>query len=168
MRTGLLGIVFLFILAITVTEAAQIVGTLLVLSLAITPAAAAQRLSANPFVVTMLSIAMAVIAADGGLLLSFQFPTVKPSVLIVAISFALLRGGPPRRPRHRLPAQRTGGAHPDLAELSHGEHAATTGPRLAPDPAGRGGAQRRAGLGQLPQRAGHPRRAAQPRARRSG
>ena len=27
-------------------------------------------------------------AADGGLLLSFQFPTVKPSVLIVALSFA--------------------------------------------------------------------------------
>ena len=87
-RTGLLGIVFLFVLAVTVTEAAQIVGTLLVLSLAITPAAAAQRLSSSPFVVTVLSIAMAVVAADGGLLLSFQFPTVKPSVLIVAISFA--------------------------------------------------------------------------------
>ena len=86
--TGVLGIVFLFVLAITVTEAAQIVGTLLVLSLAITPAAAAQRLSANPFVVTVLSVVMAVLAADGGLLLSFQFPTVKPSVLIVAISFA--------------------------------------------------------------------------------
>jgi len=86
--TGVLGIVFLFILAITVTEAAQIVGTLLVLSLAITPAAAAQRLSANPFAVSLLSVAMAVLAADGGILLSFQFPTVKPSVLIVAISFA--------------------------------------------------------------------------------
>jgi zinc/manganese transport system permease protein len=86
--TGVLGIVFLFILAITVTEAAQIVGTLLVLSLAITPAAAAQRLSANPFAVSVLSVAMAVLAADGGILLSFQFPTVKPSVLIVAISFA--------------------------------------------------------------------------------
>ncbi len=41
----LLGIVFLFVLAFTVTEAAQIVGTLLVLSLAITPAAAAHRLA---------------------------------------------------------------------------------------------------------------------------
>ena len=83
-----LGVVFLFVLAITVTEAAQIVGTLLVLSLAITPAAAAQRLSANPFVVTVLSVVMAVLAADGGLLPSFQFSMVKPSVLIVAISFA--------------------------------------------------------------------------------
>jgi len=63
-RTGLLGIVFLFVLAITVTEAAQIVGTLLVLSLAITPAAAAQRLSASPLVVAGLSIVFAVLAAD--------------------------------------------------------------------------------------------------------
>ncbi len=87
-RTGLLGIVFLYVLAITVTEAAQIVGTLLVLSLAITPAASAQRLSANPLVVTTLSIVLAVVAADGGLLLSFQFSTIKPSVLIVALSVA--------------------------------------------------------------------------------
>ena len=49
-RTGLLGILFLYVLAVTVTEAAQVVGTLLVLSLAITPAAAAQRLSSSPFV----------------------------------------------------------------------------------------------------------------------
>ena len=118
-RTGLLGIVFLFVLAVTVTEAAQIVGTLLVLSLAITPAAAAQRLSANPFVVTLLSIAMAVVAADGGLLLSFQFATVKPSVLIVALSFAfyvvarLVGPAVTSRRRHRSAA-------PDLAELSRG------------------------------------------------
>jgi zinc/manganese transport system permease protein len=116
-RTALLGTVFLFILAITVTEAAQIVGTLLVLSLAITPAAAAQRLSPSPFVVTMLSIVMAVIAADGGLLLSFQFPTVKPSVLIVAISFGFYLvarlAGPVVASNQRR------GAHSDLAELSH-------------------------------------------------
>ena len=118
-RSGLLGVVFLYVLAVTVTEAAQVVGTLLVLSLAITPAAAAQRLSASPFVVTVLSIVMAVVAADGGLLLSFQFPTVKPSVLIVALSFAfyvLARlAGPLLSGRRRM---RT--APPDLAELTHG------------------------------------------------
>ena len=54
-RTRLVGVLFLYVLALTVTEAAQIVGTLLVLSLAITPAAAAQRLSARPAVVTGLS-----------------------------------------------------------------------------------------------------------------
>ena len=86
-RTGLIGLVFLFVLAVTVTEAAQLVGTLLVLSLAITPAAAAQRLSASPTAVALLSVLFAVVSAEGGLLLSFQFPSVKPSVLIVAFSF---------------------------------------------------------------------------------
>jgi zinc/manganese transport system permease protein len=118
-RTGLLGILFLYVLAVTVTEAAQVVGTLLVLSLAITPAAAAQRLSSSPLVVTLLSIAMAVVAADGGLLLSFQFPTVKPSVLIVGLSFAfyvLARlAGPLLTARRRHQA-----VPPDLAELTHG------------------------------------------------
>ena len=117
--TAALGLLFLFVLAITVTEAAQLVGTLLVLSLAITPAAAAQRLSVNPVVVTALSVVMAVVAADGGLLLSFQFPTVKPSVLIVALSFAFYvmarLVGPAltsvRRPRS---------VAPDRAELTHG------------------------------------------------
>jgi zinc/manganese transport system permease protein len=87
--TALLGFVFLFVLAITVTEAAQLVGTLLVLSLAITPAAAAQRLTANPIIATVLSVVFAVLSADGGLLLSFQFPSVRPSVPIVAISFTI-------------------------------------------------------------------------------
>jgi zinc/manganese transport system permease protein len=54
-RTRLVGLLFVYVLAITVTEAAQIVGTLLVLSLAITPAAAASRLSARtPVVIVVL------------------------------------------------------------------------------------------------------------------
>jgi zinc/manganese transport system permease protein len=88
-RTGALGLVFLLVLALTVTEAAQIVGTLLVLSLAITPAAAAQRLTASPLKLTALSIAFALVAAEGGLMASFASSTVKPSVFITAISFGL-------------------------------------------------------------------------------
>ncbi len=130
-RTGLLGLCFLFVLAVTVTEAAQLVGTLLVLSLAITPAAAAQRFSSSPYVVTLLSVLIAVTSAEGGLLLSFEFDTVKPSVLIVAISFAFYVAarliGPSvtaRRRRRRLDAQST----PDpLAELARGQ-----GPEHAP------------------------------------
>ncbi|SOD74218.1 zinc/manganese transport system permease protein [Jatrophihabitans sp. GAS493] len=86
-RVNVVGLIFLFALSITVTEAAQIVGTLLVLSLAITPAAAAQRLSARPGVVTVLSVVFALIASDGGLLLSLQ-TDVKASALISTISFA--------------------------------------------------------------------------------
>jgi zinc/manganese transport system permease protein len=118
-RTGVLGIVFLFVLAVTVTEAAQIVGTLLVLSLAITPAAAAQRVSVNPLVVTALSVVIAVVSADGGLLLSFQFPTVKPSVLIVALSFAFYVVARLVGPA-LTSVRRQRSTAPDLAELAHG------------------------------------------------
>lgn len=83
------GLVFLLVLALTVTEAAQIVGTLLVLSLAISPAAAAQRLSVKPLGITALSVLFALIAALGGLLLSFVFDSIKPSVFITVISFAI-------------------------------------------------------------------------------
>ncbi len=85
----LLGVLFLLVLAVTVTEAAQVVCTLLVLSLAITPAAAAQRLSPNPLVVTGLSVAFALVAADGGILASLGSGTVKPSVFVTSISFGL-------------------------------------------------------------------------------
>jgi zinc/manganese transport system permease protein len=83
------GLVFLIILALTVTEAAQIVGTLLVLSLAITPAAAAQRLSVKPLTITALSVLFALVAALGGLMLSLVFDGVKPSVCITMLSFGI-------------------------------------------------------------------------------
>lgn len=84
-----LSLVFLVVLALTVTEAAQVVGTLLVLSLAITPAAAAVRLSVTPWVITTLSVAFALVAGVGGLLLSLIFTDIKPSVFITAISFVI-------------------------------------------------------------------------------
>ena len=80
---------FLFVLAFTVTEASQVVGTLLVLSLAITPAAAAQRLSASPLVVTALSVVFALIASVGGILASLAGTTVKPTVFVTSFSFAI-------------------------------------------------------------------------------
>jgi zinc/manganese transport system permease protein len=88
-RLRLVGLLFLFVLALTVTEAAQIVGTLLVLSLAITPAAAAQRLSARPAVVTGLSILFALLACDGGLIASLESDTIKASVFVTVFSFAI-------------------------------------------------------------------------------
>ena len=45
---GLLSAVFLVILALAVTEAVEVVGVLLIVTLLITPAGAAQRLTANP------------------------------------------------------------------------------------------------------------------------
>jgi zinc/manganese transport system permease protein len=90
--TRLVGLVFLFVLAVTVTEAAQIVGTLLVLSLAITPAAAAHRLSARPPVVAGLAVGFALLASDGGLLVSLtglNTTNVPASAYVTAISFTV-------------------------------------------------------------------------------
>jgi zinc/manganese transport system permease protein len=88
-NTRAINFIFVFILALTVTEASQIVGTLLVLSLAITPAAAARHFSANPRVVSVLAIVFALVAADGGLLASLAVSEVKASVFISGISFAI-------------------------------------------------------------------------------
>jgi len=89
-RTRLVGLLFLFLLCITVTEAAQIVGTILVLSLTITPAAAAHRVSSRAGVVTLLSALFAVIAADGGLLVNIVYvPGVRASSFITFIAFAI-------------------------------------------------------------------------------
>jgi zinc/manganese transport system permease protein len=60
-----------------------------VLSLTITPAAAAQRLSARPAVVTGLSMLFALLASDGGLVANLAQPSVKASVYITFISFGL-------------------------------------------------------------------------------
>jgi zinc/manganese transport system permease protein len=83
----ILSIAFLLVLAFTVTEAAQVVGTLLVLSLAIAPAAAARRLSSSPLWIACLSILIALVAADGGLMASLQFSRIKPTVFVTGISF---------------------------------------------------------------------------------
>ena len=85
-RTRVLGIAFLVLLAVTVTEAAQVVGTLLVLSLAIIPGAAAQRVATAPLAATAVSVVVALVATDGGLLLALNGTTVPPTVFVTAIS----------------------------------------------------------------------------------
>lgn len=87
--TRLLGTIFLFILALTVTSAAQIVGTLLVLSLAITPAAAAQRFTSKPLLIILLSITFALCASVGGIVASLVSGTIKPSIFVTSISFVI-------------------------------------------------------------------------------
>ena len=84
-----LNIVFLYILALAVTAAAQVVGTLLVLSLAITPAASAFRLASKPRTVVVLSVLFAMLASIGGIVVSLASNTLKPSVCVTTISFGL-------------------------------------------------------------------------------
>jgi zinc/manganese transport system permease protein len=75
------------LLALTTAEAIQVVGVLLVLTLVITPAAAAQRLTGRPAVALVLSVAIALVSTEGGILLSLEKPW-PTSFFISAISFA--------------------------------------------------------------------------------
>jgi zinc/manganese transport system permease protein len=81
-----LSVLTFVLLALTTAEAIQVVGVLLVLTLIITPAAAAQRLTANPAASILLSILIALIATEGGILLSLEQPW-PTSFFISSISF---------------------------------------------------------------------------------
>jgi zinc/manganese transport system permease protein len=83
-----LSVAIFLLLALTTAEAIQVVGVLLVLTLVITPAAAAQRLTARPAVALMLSILIALCATEGGILLSLAQPW-PTSFFISAISFSV-------------------------------------------------------------------------------
>ena len=83
-----LSVIIFVLLALTTAEAIQVVGVLLVLTLVITPAAAAQRLTARPGLALVLSILIALGATEGGILLSLAQPW-PTSFFISAISFAV-------------------------------------------------------------------------------
>ena len=83
-----LSVAIFLLLALTTAEAIQVVGVLLVLTLVITPAAAAQRLTARPGVALVLSILIALAATEGGILLSLAQPW-PTSFFISAISFSV-------------------------------------------------------------------------------
>jgi zinc/manganese transport system permease protein len=68
--TKALGIVFMLLLALAVAASVQIVGALLVMTLLVTPAAAALRITSSPLLVPILSMVFAVVAVVGGILLA--------------------------------------------------------------------------------------------------
>jgi zinc/manganese transport system permease protein len=84
----LLSILFLVILAVAVAEAIQVVGVLLVLTLLITPAASAQKLTVRPGSATILSVVIALACTMGGVAMSLitPYPT---SFFVSALSFAV-------------------------------------------------------------------------------
>ena len=82
-----LSVAIFLLLALTTAEAIQVVGVLLVLTLVITPAAAAQRLTGRPSLALLLSVAIALVSTEGGILLSLAQPW-PTSFFITTISFA--------------------------------------------------------------------------------
>ncbi|WP_051681631.1 metal ABC transporter permease [Cellulomonas sp. HZM] len=86
--TRALSFAFMLLLGLAVALAVQVVGALLVLSLLITPAAAATRISASPVWVPVLSVVFAVGSAVGGILLALG-GNVPISPYVTTISFAI-------------------------------------------------------------------------------
>jgi len=94
--TKTLSIVFMFLLAITVAEAIQVVGVLLVFALIVAPAAAAQHLTRKPFSAIAIAIALGLAFTWGGLLLalatswpvSFYIATLAAITYFIAIKVA--------------------------------------------------------------------------------
>lgn len=69
---GLLSVVFMLLLAITVAEAIQVVGVLLVFALLIAPAATAERWTRRPIATVALAVGLSVAFTWGGLELAFN------------------------------------------------------------------------------------------------
>src|ERR1051325_6719833 len=79
--------IFLVLLAVTVAVAVQVVGALLIFALLVTPAAAAQNLTARPYLGMGLSALIALVAVWAGLVAAYYLP-YPASFLITAVAFA--------------------------------------------------------------------------------
>jgi zinc/manganese transport system permease protein len=80
-----LGLAFVVLLALTITMAVQVVGTLLLFALVVTPAATSLRLTARPPVVAAVAVALALGSVWGGLVLSAMVD-LPPSFFIVSLA----------------------------------------------------------------------------------
>jgi zinc/manganese transport system permease protein len=70
----LLSILFMVVLAISVSESVQVVGVLLIFALLVTPPAIAERLTARPGMAIALSVLLALLFTWIGLFVSFYLP----------------------------------------------------------------------------------------------
>ncbi|MDR3573483.1 MAG: metal ABC transporter permease [Anaerolineaceae bacterium] len=80
-----LAIVFLLLLAVSVSQAVQVVGVLLIFTLLIVPAAAAELLTRTPLATILLAVAISLVSTWTGLVLAF-LGRAPVSFYIVAIS----------------------------------------------------------------------------------
>lgn len=82
-----LSTLFLLLLAFAVAQAVQVVGTLLIFALLVTPAATAQRLSARPAVAMWLSVMLALCFTWLGLAIAYFAPYSVVGFYITTLSF---------------------------------------------------------------------------------
>ena len=90
-KVDLIGWLFMILLGLVVAAAVQIIGALLVLSLLVTPAAAALRLSSSQVWVPVMSIGFALVSVVGGILLALGggLP-ISPYVTTISFLFYLV------------------------------------------------------------------------------
>ena len=90
-KVDLIGWLFMMLLGLVVAAAVQIIGALLVLSLLVTPAAAALRLSSSQVWVPVMSIGFALVSVVGGILLALGggLP-ISPYVTTISFLFYLV------------------------------------------------------------------------------
>ncbi|HEY8739853.1 MAG TPA: metal ABC transporter permease [Candidatus Dormibacteraeota bacterium] len=83
----LLSIVFLVLVAVAVAEAVQVVGTLLIFALLVAPAAAAQRLTARPYLGLALGVLLSLVFTWAGLAVAY-FSNYPVGFFITTFAFA--------------------------------------------------------------------------------
>ena len=88
-RVGLLGALFLVLLAVDAGEATQAVGALLLLGLIAAPAGAALRLTANPLRGLLLSVVFGLASIWLGTTAAYLIPTLPPSSAIIGVAVAI-------------------------------------------------------------------------------
>lgn len=108
--TRLLSVLFLVIVGVTVAEAAQIIGALVVLGLLAAPAAAAARLTTHPWRGFWLSAILATAAIWIGVTIAYALPALPATFTIMSTAatiylIAAVIGGRDRQPRNALAAQ---------------------------------------------------------------
>jgi zinc/manganese transport system permease protein len=85
----LLGLGFLALVGVVAAQASQAVGALLLLGLLAAPAGAAHRLTTSPYRGLVLSPMLAVGSVWIGLALSYAFPTLPPSSMVIAAAVGI-------------------------------------------------------------------------------
>ncbi|WP_431246112.1 metal ABC transporter permease [Leifsonia xyli] len=86
--TRFVALAFMVLLGLAVAVSVQIVGALLVLSLLVTPAAAAMRISSSPIGVPVISVVFALVSVVGGILLALG-SALPISPYVTTISFLI-------------------------------------------------------------------------------
>ncbi|MET9253914.1 metal ABC transporter permease [Streptomyces sp. NPDC003717] len=121
-----LSLAFMLVLGLTIALSVQVVGALLVLTLVVTPAAAAARVTASPVMLPVLSVVLAIVSMEGGILLALG-SNIPISPYVTTLSFALYgacaASGAVRR---RNWGRKAAGADGDRADLAQPAGAATS------------------------------------------